>query len=64
MRCVTINTKCGLFQTVLPNPGEGPSKEAMDKDFLNLTGFAKGVKGSKVEIKFYFPTNPGYRDTV
>ncbi len=32
--------------------------------FLKVTGFAVGSRGTKVKSTFYFPTDPGYRDTV
>ncbi len=32
--------------------------------FLKVTGCATGNAGAKVKIEFYFPVDPGYRDTV
>jgi hypothetical protein len=29
-----------------------------------VTGFATGTKGGKARVEMYFPTDPGYRDTV
>lgn len=49
---------------VLPKPGQGPSEEEMDQGFLRVTGVATGSSGGKVRAVFYFPTDPGYRDTV
>ncbi len=49
---------------VLPKPGQGPSEAAMDEGFLRVTGVATGASGGKVRAVFYFPTDPGYRDTV
>jgi hypothetical protein len=34
------------------------------KGFLKTTAMAKGVNGNKVKCVFYFPTDPGYRDTA
>ena len=36
----------------------------MDAGFLNLTAFGTGSNGGKVRASFYFPTDPGYRDTA
>lgn len=32
--------------------------------FLKVTAMAKGASGNKVKCVFYFPTDPGYRDTA
>jgi short subunit dehydrogenase-like uncharacterized protein len=53
-----------LRKFVLPKPGEGPSEEFMDSGFLKVTGYGTGSNGSKVKSMIYFPTDPGYRDTV
>lgn len=49
---------------VLPSPGQGPSEAQMDAGFLRVTGYAKGTNGGEAKAVFYFPTDPGYRDTV
>ncbi len=49
---------------VLPKPGQGPSEASMDEGFLRVTGVATGSSGGKARVTFYFPTDPGYRDTV
>jgi hypothetical protein len=49
---------------LLPAPGQGPSEKFMDASFLKVDGFAKGSSGTKVKTMIYFPTDPGYRDTV
>lgn len=36
----------------------------MDKGYLNVNAFGKGSNGSTVKAELYFPTDPGYRDTV
>jgi short subunit dehydrogenase-like uncharacterized protein len=36
----------------------------MDKGFLKLIAFADGVNSGKAQAMFYFPTDPGYRDTA
>eukprot|EP01031_Cornospumella_fuschlensis_P027154 gene27154-32800_t len=53
-----------LQKFVLPEPGQGPSEKTMDAGYLHITGYAYGNKGSKVKVQFYFPTDPGYRDTA
>ncbi|KAJ1415215.1 Saccharopine dehydrogenase-domain-containing protein [Ochromonadaceae sp. CCMP2298] len=53
-----------MRKTVLPAPGQGPSKEDMDAGFLRVTGFGTGSNGGKVRAVIYFPTDPGYRDTA
>mmetsp|Transcript_39555 Transcript_39555/g.92417 ORF Transcript_39555/g.92417 Transcript_39555/m.92417 type:complete len:331 (-) Transcript_39555:1190-2182(-) len=52
-----------LLRKVLPKPGEGPSEEQMDAGYLRVSGYGVGSKGNKVESVFYFPNDPGYRDT-
>lgn len=49
---------------VLPEPGQGPSEKSMDAGYLHITAYATGDKGSKAKAMFYFPTDPGYRDTA
>ena len=53
-----------LRKFILPAPGQGPSQDSMDQGFLKVTAFAEGVSGSKAQAIFYFPTDPGYRDTA
>jgi hypothetical protein len=53
-----------LVNFVLPKPGQGPSEREMDDGFLRVTGIATGSSGGKARAVFYFPTDPGYRDTV
>jgi hypothetical protein len=53
-----------LRKFVLPAPGQGPSEAFMDTGFLKITGFATGTNGTKLKSIIYFPTDPGYRDTV
>jgi hypothetical protein len=36
----------------------------MDSGFLNVNAIAKGSNGTIVNAELYFPTDPGYRDTV
>lgn len=57
-------TRLVLRKFFFPAVGSGPSKEAMDKGFLKVTGFGTGVKGTKVKSVLYFPNDPGYRDTA
>lgn len=53
-----------LFCKILPSAGIGPSEKEMDKGFLKVTGYAKGIKGNQVKTSFYFADDPGYRDTA
>lgn len=53
-----------LVTYLLPKPGEGPSEKEMDDGFLRVTGVATGSNGGKARAVFYFPTDPGYRDTA
>eukprot|EP01038_Epipyxis_sp_PR26KG_P008390 gene8390-11347_t len=49
---------------LLPSPGEGPSEDRMNQGFLKVTTIGTGSNGGKVRVMFYFPTDPGYRDTA
>lgn len=49
---------------IVPNPGEGPSKDTLDKGFLKLTAFARGKAGNKCKSMMYFPDDAGYRETA
>jgi len=53
-----------LARRLLPDPGEGPSEETMEKSFLKVTGFARGFNGTEGAAAIWFPTDPGYRDTA
>lgn len=53
-----------LRKFVLPKPGEGPSKEDMDRGFLRVSAIGRGQSGKEVHGYIYFPTDPGYRDTA
>lgn len=53
-----------LQKFILPKPGQGPSETSMNAGWLKVTAFAKGSKGGKTRVEFYFPTDPGYRDTA
>lgn len=52
-----------LRSLVIPNPGEGPSRKALNEGYLTVAGFGIGSKGNKVETLFYFPKEVGYKDT-
>jgi short subunit dehydrogenase-like uncharacterized protein len=56
--------KSFLQTCCLPKPGQGPSEASMDEGFLRVTGIATGSNGGKARAVFYFPTDPGYRDTA
>ena len=50
---------------ILPSPGQGPSEKTMDDGYLKVTAYASGENGNnKIKAEFYFPTDPGYRDTA
>lgn len=53
-----------LRTCVLPKPGEGPNEATMDAGFLRVTAVGEGVSGTKAKCSFYFPNDPGYRDTA
>jgi short subunit dehydrogenase-like uncharacterized protein len=54
-----------LQKFVLPAPGQGPSRDAMEnKHFLAITAQGIGSKGTKVESVMYFPRDTGYMDTA
>ena len=53
-----------LSTGLIPLPGKGPSVKTMDKGFLKVTAFATGDAKGKAKVQFYFPTDPGYRDTA
>lgn len=49
---------------LLPKPGEGPVEKDMEYGYLLVSGVGEGAKGSKVESEFYFPGDPGYKETA
>lgn len=49
---------------VLPTPGQGPTQKQMDHGYLLLSGVGEGKNGSMVESEFYFPGDPGYKETA
>lgn len=49
---------------VLPKPGQGPTSQEMDHGYLLVSGKGKGSNGSQVESTFYFPADPGYKETA
>jgi len=53
-----------LRRTVLPRPGEGPSREDMLNGYLRVHGYAKGAKGTKAACEMAFAVDPGYMDTA
>jgi short subunit dehydrogenase-like uncharacterized protein len=54
-----------LQKYVLPKPGEGPSRDAMEnKHFLAISAQGVGSKGTKVNSVIYFPRDAGYMDTA
>ena len=53
-----------LKHKFLPQSGEGPTEEAMENGFLQVTGMATGEKGSKIASRLYFRYDAGYRETA
>ena len=58
-----------LFQRFLPGPGEGPSREAMESNFLNLHAIGKMVDAASgqqttLKAKYHFPGDTGYLYTA
>jgi len=58
-----------LFQRFLPGPGEGPSREAMESNYLNLHAIGKMVDAASgqqtsLKAKFHFPGDTGYLYTA
>ena len=53
-----------LRRFVLPKPGEGPSRAAMEKGYLHVLGVAKGEDGSVARSTMSFNVDPGYKDTA
>ena len=49
---------------VLPKPGQGPPDRSMEKGYLMLTAQGQSKNGKRVESSFYFPNDPGYKDTA
>ena len=49
---------------VLPKPGQGPSRAAMEKGYLHVLGVAKGEDGSVARSTMSFNVDPGYKDTA
>jgi len=58
-----------LFQRFLPGPGEGPSREAMESNYLNLHAIGKMVDAASgqqtsLKAKYHFPGDTGYLYTA
>ena len=56
--------RCTRRMGWLPKPGDGPSKEEMEKGFLTVRGEARGTRGGHAKATLTFPTDPGYKDTA
>ena len=52
------------MKKMLPKPGEGPDEKMLKYGYLLVSGVGDGANGSKVETAFYFPNDPGYKDTA
>jgi short subunit dehydrogenase-like uncharacterized protein len=53
-----------ILSRFTPNPGEGPSTDAMDSGFFSARFYAKSTTGSTVEVKLFSAGDPGNRVTV
>lgn len=56
-------TRWLLRQFVLPKPGQGLSRKAMERGFLDVRAVGTGSGGSKVRSRIRFPRDPGYLET-
>jgi short subunit dehydrogenase-like uncharacterized protein len=61
-----LNPISGTFlrKFILPRPGQGPSKKAMEKGYLCVHGVGTGSKGNVAKSAMYFPYDVGYRETA
>jgi len=50
--------------SVLPRPGEGPSPQAMERGYLQVTAHGEGERGTKVGARFYLGKDAGYLETA
>ena len=58
-----------LFQRLLPGPGEGPSREAMESNYLDLHAVGKMAHAASgqhttLKAKYHFPGDTGYLYTA
>ena len=58
-----------IFQRFLPGPGEGPSRPAMESNYLNLHAIGKMVDAASgqqtsLKAKYHFPGDTGYLYTA
>jgi len=53
-----------LVGRFLPDPGEGPSEQAMDEGFVSVALFGRGEDGTELRGRFSSPGDPGNRVTV
>ena len=49
---------------LLPKPGDGPTEKQRDRGYLLVSGVGEGENGSIVRSEFYFPGDPGYKETA
>ena len=49
---------------VLPDPGNGPVVETMDRGFLRIYVYAKGKNGTRIKGELYFDDDPSYRYNI
>ena len=58
-----------VFQRFLPGPGEGPSRKAMESNYLNLHATGKMLdvasgQHTALKAKYHFPGDTGYLYTA
>jgi len=49
---------------LLPKPGDGPTEKQREYGYLLVSGVGEGQNGSLVRSEFYFPGDPGYKETA
>lgn len=57
-------TRTLLAKTVLPKPGEGPSREARDKGYFECHFLAESERGGRIRTRVAGDSDPGYGETA
>lgn len=53
-----------LKYAFIPRPGQGASREELERNWLQVTGVATGERGTRVGSRLFFPKDSGYLDTA
>ena len=53
-----------MRKTILPKPGQGPTKQQLEEGYLIVTGVAIGTQGTEIKSTMTFNVDPGYKDTA